>query len=103
VQGSIIEKYVGVRYGDSPDLIRLGGYGTADAAVNYFFRPSSDMALKNAKIGLTMQNLTNRKSIYFFDGYTNSGAPPPPGSPNGFPLFFTLPGRSFQVNLSASF
>jgi iron complex outermembrane receptor protein len=103
VQGSIIEKYVGVRYGDNPDLIRLGGYGTADAAINYFFRPSSDMALKNAKIGLTMQNLTNRKSIYFFNGYTNSGATPPPGSPNGFPLFFTLPGRSFQVNLSASF
>jgi hypothetical protein len=26
----------------------------------------------------------------------------PPGYVNGNPLFFTLPGRSFQVNLSAS-
>jgi outer membrane receptor protein involved in Fe transport len=51
------------------------------------------MAMKNAKIGVTLQNIANRKSIYFFNGYTNANAP----------LFFTLPGRSVQLNLSASF
>jgi hypothetical protein len=49
--------------------------------------------MKNAKIGVTLQNIANRKSIYFFNGYTKADAP----------LFFTLPGRSVQLNLSASF
>jgi hypothetical protein len=42
---------------------------------------------------VTLQNIANHKSIYFFNGYTNANAP----------LFFTLPGRSVQLNLSASF
>jgi iron complex outermembrane recepter protein len=92
LQGSIIEKYIGTRYGESEDGLRLGGYGTADAAVNYLFGPS-DWWLKNAKVGATVQNLTDRKSIYFYEGSSNGGEP----------LFFTLPGRSFEVNLSASF
>jgi hypothetical protein len=50
-----------------------------------------------------MQNIADRKSIYFLNGYTNGGTPPGTNYPNGNPLFFTLPGRSFQVNLSASF
>jgi hypothetical protein len=33
----LIEKYVGVRYGDSGDYYRRGGYGRADAALNYDF------------------------------------------------------------------
>jgi len=102
LQASVIEKYVGVRYGDTGDAYRLGGYGTADAAVNYLFGESFG-ALKNAKIGVTMQNIADRKSIYFLNGYTNGGTPPGTNYPNGNPLFFTLPGRSFQVNLSASF
>jgi len=51
---------------------------------------------------VTMQNLTDRKSIYFLNGYSNSSNFNPLVS-NGVPLLFTLPGRSFQVNLSASF
>jgi hypothetical protein len=39
-----------------------------------------------------MQNLVDRKSIYFLAGYSG----------NNSPMFFTVPGRSFQVNLSAS-
>jgi iron complex outermembrane receptor protein len=87
----VIEKYVGRRYGDAEDAYPLGGYGTADAAINYLVGPLGSM-VKNAKIGLTLQNLADRKSIYFLNGYSNGGEP----------LFFTLPGRSFQVNLSAS-
>jgi iron complex outermembrane receptor protein len=100
IQGSVIEKYVGVRYGDSGDTYRFGGYGTADAAINYSFGPLSN-AVKDFKVGLTMQNLTDRKSIYFLNGYTNGSAPA--GYANGNPLFFALPGRSLQVNLTASF
>ncbi len=92
LQASIIDKYVGTRYGGSEDTFRLGGYGTADAAINYSFGPS-DWVLKNAKVGVTLQNITDRKSIYFYNGTSNGGEP----------LFFTLPGRSFEVNLSASF
>ena len=92
VQGSLIEKYVGVRYGDSEDAYRLNAYATADAAVSYSFGALSN-AVKDLKVTVTAQNLTDRRSIYFFNGTTGSGAP----------LFFTLPGRSAQVSLSASF
>ncbi|MGB6307175.1 MAG: TonB-dependent receptor [Steroidobacteraceae bacterium] len=100
VQASLVDKYVGVRYGDTEDAYRFGGYSTADAAINYFFNDSF-MALKHAKVGLTMQNLTDRKPIYFLAGY--SAGSTPVGYVNGNPMFFTVPGRSFQVNLSASF
>ena len=92
LQGSLVEKYVGRRYGDSGNSYPLGGYGTTDGWINYLFGAWGS-ALKDAKIGVTAQNLANRKSIYFLNGYSGNGAP----------LFFTLPGRSFQVNLSASF
>lgn len=109
LQGSVIEKYVGRRYGDTttaPNGIStinaypLGGYGTADAAINYLVGPVGSV-IKNAKVGVTLQNLADRKSIYFLNGYTNGSTPN--GYVNGNPLFFTLPGRSFQINLSASF
>ncbi|MDB6085757.1 MAG: hypothetical protein JWN43_3638 [Gammaproteobacteria bacterium] len=100
IQASVIEKYIGVRYGDSGDYYRLGGYGSADAAVNYDFG-SFGSALKNLKVGVTLQNLADRKSIYFLNGY--SGGSSKEFGANGVPLLFTLPGRSFQVNVSASF
>jgi iron complex outermembrane receptor protein len=100
LQGSLVEKYVGRRYGDSANYYPLGGYGTMDGSINYLFG-SWGSALKNAKIGITAQNLANRKSIYFLNGYSNGSSPA--YGPNGVPLLFTLPGRSFQVNLSASF
>jgi iron complex outermembrane receptor protein len=99
-QGSLIERYVGRRFGDTGDTYPLGGYGTADAAVNYYFGPWG-RAVKDAKVGVTMENITNRKSIYFLNGY--SAGATPPGYINGNPMFFTLPGRSVQLNLSASF
>jgi iron complex outermembrane receptor protein len=98
-QGSLIERYVGRRYGDAEDAYPLGGYGTADFAINYLLGPWG--ALKNAKVGVTMENITDRKSIYFLNGY--SAGSTPPGYINGNPMFFTLPGRSVQLNLSASF
>jgi len=98
LQGSLMEKYVGVRYGDSEDTYRLGGYGTADGAVSYLLGDFGN--LKDARIGVTLQNLFDRKSIYFLNGYSNGATPA--GYVNGNPLFFTLPGRSVQLTLSAS-
>jgi iron complex outermembrane receptor protein len=100
LQGSLLEKYIGMRYGDSEDYYRLGGYATADAAINYSFGPWGS-AIKNTKVGITLQNLADRKSIYDLAGYSSSTSTA--FGPNGVPLLFTLPGRSFQVTLTASF
>jgi iron complex outermembrane receptor protein len=91
LQGSLMDRYVGARYGDVEDAYPLGGYSTTDAALNYTFLNSVG-ALKDAKIGVTAQNLANKTSIYFLSGYTGGGTP----------LWFTIPGRSFQITLSAS-
>jgi len=50
---------------------------------------------------VTVQNLTNNKSLYVLDGY--SGSSSTAFGANGVPLLFTLPGISVEVNLSASF
>jgi iron complex outermembrane recepter protein len=99
LQASLIDKYVGVRYGDVNNYYRLGGYATTDAAVNYSF--GSFGGVKDAKVGVTLQNIGDRKSIYFLNGYSN-GSSTAYGA-NGVPLLFTLPGRSIELNLSASF
>ena len=100
LQGSIIEKYVGRRYGDAEDYYPLGSYATADAALDYSFGPWGS-ALKNTKLEVTLQNLMNRRSIYDLAGYSASSSTA--FGANGVPLLFTLPGRSFQVSVTASF
>ena len=90
--GSLMSKYVGVRYGDSGNSYRLGGYATVDGALSYDFGAAT-AAFKDLQVGLTAQNLADRKSIYDLNGYTGGGDP----------LYFTIPGRSFQVNVTAKF
>lgn len=90
LQASLIDKYIGFRYGDSEDTQPLGGYATADAALNYTLH--SIGFLTSGKLGLTLQNLLDRKSIYYLSGYTSGGTP----------LYFTIPGRSVQVTLTAT-
>jgi iron complex outermembrane recepter protein len=91
VQGSLMDRYVGARYGDVENAYPLGGYSTVDGALNYTFLQSAGL-LRDAKIGVTAQNLFNKTSIYFLSGYTGGGTP----------LWFGVPGRSFEVTLSAS-
>jgi iron complex outermembrane recepter protein len=91
LQGSLIDTYVGARYGDAEDAYRLGGYSVTSAALNYTFLQSLGV-LKSAKVGFELQNLLNRTSIYFLNGYTGGGTP----------LWFTLPGRNVVFSLSAS-
>jgi hypothetical protein len=90
LQGSVIDKYVGVRYGNSGDTIRQGGYSTTEAAVNYTFLQSS-WVLKSARIGFAIQNIFGNSSLYFWNGTDN----------NGDSVWFRVPGRSFQVTLTA--
>jgi iron complex outermembrane recepter protein len=90
-QGSVTDRYIGTRYGDAEDAFRLSGYSVTNLAFNYTFLRSLG-ALKNAKAGFELQNLLNRTSIYFLGGYTAGNTP----------LWFTIPGRSVMVTLSAS-
>jgi hypothetical protein len=85
------DKYVGMRYGDAENTQPLGGYATADAAVNYTFVRSVGL-LESAKLGVALQNLCDRTSIYYLSGYTGGGAP----------LYFTIPGRSIEATLTVT-
>jgi iron complex outermembrane receptor protein len=90
-QGSVIDRYIGARYGDAEDAYHLGGYSVTNLAFNYTFLQSL-FALKDAKVGFELQNLLDRTSIYFLSGYTAGNTP----------LWFTIPGRNVMVSLSAS-
>jgi iron complex outermembrane receptor protein len=91
LQGSLMERYIGMRYGNPENQNPLGGYGTIDGAINYVFLRSVGV-LDNAKLGIQLQNLLDRTSIYFLNGTTAGGQP----------LYFTIPGRSVEVTLTAS-
>jgi iron complex outermembrane receptor protein len=90
LQGSLIDHYIGVRYGNSGDTIRQGGYSTTEAAINYTFLESMGI-LKRAKLGVAVQNIFDNSSLYFWNGTDN----------NGDSVWFRVPGRSFQVTLTA--
>ncbi len=90
IQASLLDHYIGFRYGNSEDTIPLGGYSTVNAAFNYDFAHTFG-PLQDLKLNVTLQNLFNNNSIYFWNGTTV-------GNQN---LFFTVPGRSGMVSLSA--
>lgn len=90
LQASLMDHYIGFRYGSSEDTVPLGGYATTDAAVNYDFLQNLGL-LQDAKATLTLSNIFNNESIYFQNGTTAGGQN----------LFFTIPGRSVMVSLSA--
>ncbi|HVC49910.1 MAG TPA: TonB-dependent receptor, partial [Burkholderiales bacterium] len=89
---SAITKFVGSRYGDNGESQHLGGYATTDMAFNYTLK-NADGYLKNAKIGLRLNNLFDRKNIFALAGYTGGA---------NTPLYWTVPGRSFEVTVSTS-
>jgi outer membrane receptor protein involved in Fe transport len=89
-----------VCYGDAENYYRLGGYASADAAIDYTFGPLG-RAVKKTKLEVTVQNLMNRRSIYDLAGYSSSTSTA--FGANGVPLLFTLPGRSAEVTVTASF
>lgn len=90
---SAIDKYVGVRYGDSGQTQRLGGYATTDLALSYTFdHPMAGM--RDTKVTFKVNNVGNSKRIYALAGYTGQ---------DGTPLYWTIPERSFELDVSAHF
>jgi iron complex outermembrane receptor protein len=90
--GSIMDKYVGSRYGDSGETQKIKAYNTADMAVGYTVKGNGASWYKKAKISLKINNLLNKKSINALAGYTGQ---------NNTPLYWTIPERSFYLSLSA--
>ncbi|WP_189339645.1 TonB-dependent receptor [Rhodanobacter denitrificans] len=90
---SLIDKYVGVRYGDDGQTERLGGYSTADLAASYVFvHPLG--AVRDATVSVKVNNLADNTRINALAGYTGQ---------DGTPLYWTIPERSFELDLSAHF
>jgi len=88
---SLVDKYVGVRYGDSGQTQRLGGYATTDLATSYtFVHPFA--AVRDATVSFKVGNIGNNKHINALAGYTGQ---------DGTPLYWTIPERSFELDVSA--
>jgi iron complex outermembrane recepter protein len=90
---SLLDKYVGVRYGDSGMTQRLGGYATADLAASYLFEHPL-AAVRDATLTFKIANLADDKRINALAGYTGQ---------DGTPLYWTVPERSFELDVSAHF
>lgn len=90
---SLLEKYVGVRFGDSGQTQRLGGYSAADLAASYVFEhPLAEV--RDATLTFKVDNIGNNTQIYGLAGYTGQA---------GTPLYWTIPERSFELDVAAHF
>ncbi len=92
LQASIMDHYIGLRYGNSGNTVPLGGYATTDLAFNYDSLHNV-AGFEDAILSVQVSNLFNNQSIYFWNGQTGGGQD----------LYFTIPGRSVMVSLSARF
>jgi iron complex outermembrane receptor protein len=100
---SLISKYIGstvqpgnqgpVTYGALGTNYIIAGYTTTDLALGYTLRdPGAGM--KDLKLRLTASNLSNSRSIYYVYGSSLQ---------TGLDMFMTLPGRAYNVGISADF
>jgi iron complex outermembrane receptor protein len=105
---SLIAKFIGSRYGlDTPldgsvlhaNQFGLDGYITADLAAGWRFRNVSPW-LRDFSASVKVSNLFDNKVI---NDYAGQQAAHSTALPFGAPLYWTMPGRSVFVNLSASF
>jgi len=91
--GSLLDKWVGSRYGDVGATQPLSAYSTLDGALGYTFEQglfgSSKPSLK-----LAFNNLLNSTKIYALAGYTGG---------LGTPLYWTIPGRSIFATVTLPF
>jgi iron complex outermembrane receptor protein len=91
---SLIDKYVGTRYGDVGQTIPLSAYSTLDGALGYTVGQNGPTWLRNASLKLAVNNLIDSHKIYALAGYTGGA---------GTPLFWTIPGRSVFATLTVPF
>ena len=94
INGSILGKWIGSRYGNSGQTEGLDPFYTVDMALGYRIEHLTQ-ALKDASIKFEVNNLTNVTKIINFAGSTNDAA--------GTSLYWTQPGRSYFVTLTGTF
>jgi iron complex outermembrane receptor protein len=88
---SLIDKFVGHRYGDTGLQQPFGGYAITNFAASYTFAEGFGQ-LKSIKVGVQVNNVFDNKSIYYLSGYTVE---------DNTPLYFTIPERSYEITFSA--
>ncbi len=91
--GSLIDKWVGTRYGDVNKQQGLDPYSTLDAALGYTLTNGPSWA-PPATVKLEINNLLDSTKIYGFAGTTAA---------QSTPLYWTIPGRSFFVTAALPF
>ncbi|HEY4030867.1 MAG TPA: TonB-dependent receptor, partial [Caulobacteraceae bacterium] len=103
---SIIGKYIGARYGLDQRLdgtagnqYGLDGYWTADLAFGWRFQHPV-AGLRNFTASVKVSNIFDNTII---NDYAGQQAATSAAFPDGAPLYWTMPGRSAFLNLSASF
>ncbi len=87
---SLLDKYVGTRYGDVGNAQELSAYSTLDGALGYTFGADAPVGVRNAKIRLEINNLLDSHKIYAVAG-TTAGSDAQGISPY---LYWTMPARS---------
>jgi iron complex outermembrane recepter protein len=91
---SLIDKYVGTRYGDVGQTIPLAAYSTLDGALGYTVGQNGPAWLHNASLKLAFNNVLDSHKINALAGYTGA---------LGTPLYWTIPGRSVFATLTVPF
>lgn len=92
LHANLLAKYVGVRYGDDPQLFKLPGYTTAQLSLGYTFKPTSQGPV--LRISGLIDNLLDHRGANALAGYTAAA---------GTPLFWNTVPRNYELKLSALF
>ncbi len=92
--GSVLDKWVGSRYGNSGQTAGLSPYNTLDLAVGYTTTETLFGWLPPSSIKVELNNVTDNTKIYGLAGATVA---------NGTPLYWTIPGRSVFASYSVTF
>jgi iron complex outermembrane receptor protein len=93
VYASLVDKFVGKTYytANANDDTPIGGYAVTNFAASYRFDPHLT-DVKDIKIGFQVNNLFDNTHINALAGTTVA---------DSTPLFWTIPGRNYNVTLSA--
>lgn len=97
---SLIDKWVGSRFGDVGEIQHLDPFYTLDLAVGYDL-PNIAQWVKDASIKVQVNNLANDTKIINLAGYTVGN--PVTGAGSGTPLYWTNPGRSVFATITGKF
>ncbi len=90
---SLMDKWVGDRYGDVNAAVPLSSYSTLDGALDYTFE-NGLWGSSKPTVKVAFNNLLNSNKIYALAGYTGA---------LGTPLYWTIPERSVFASVSVPF